>query len=147
MKVVLLIACAGALAVGGCLKQQTVQQPATSPVAEQPPREPFPEQPAGEAQPAAEPQPAAPEPGTPAAAAWGWRVQIFVSSTVENARRVAEEARWKFGDQQVFIAETEPYYKVQIGANLDRQQADALKARARQLGYPQAYPVEVGPSR
>lgn len=144
MRRIMLIACAAALAAGGCLKQQTVQEPVKQPVAEQPAREPFAERPAAEPQPAAEP---AGQPATPAAAAWGWRVQIFVSSTVENARKVAEEARWKFGDQQVFIAEAEPYYKVQVGANLDRQQADALKARARDLGYPQAYPVEVGPSR
>ena len=134
----------------GCFNKQAVREPAKPPVAEEPKKEPFAEQPAAvPAQPVpqetASQAPAQDFSGSRGAApqAWGWRVQIFVSSTVENARKVAEEARWKFGDQQIFIVSSEPYYKVQVGANLTRQDAEQLKTRARQLGYQQAYPVEV----
>ena len=56
---------------------------------------------------------------------------------------MAEEARWKFHDQQIFMTDFEPYYKVQVGTNLTRQDADNLRARAKALGYTQAYVVEV----
>jgi cell division septation protein DedD len=137
-----------AIAAGGCVNKQTVSEPVKPPVAEETKKEPFTEQPAA-AQPAPQETAAAmpaPDPvgdKAPATPAWGWRVQIFVSSTVENARKVAEEARWKFGDQQIFIVAADPFYKVQAGANLSRQDAELLKVRARQLGYQQAYPVEV----
>jgi hypothetical protein len=147
-----------ATAMCGCLKQQTVQEPVKSPVAEQPQKQPFTEQ-AQPAAPAAQPAQMTADPSDqpqdqqyvgskgPATEVWGWRVQIFVSATRENARKVAEEARWKFGDQQIFITESYPYYKVQVGSNLTRQDADNLKARAKKLGYAQAYPVEVDLTR
>lgn len=74
---------------------------------------------------------------------WGWRVQIFASGTLENARKVAEEARWRFGDQQVYLAEAYPYYKVQVGNNLTRQDAERLRIRAQKLGYQGVFIVEV----
>ena len=148
-------ACLAALAFCGCLNRQAVQEPGKAPVAEQPQREPFPERPA--ASPAAPVETAAAEAGAPArdftgsrgpvTEAWGWRVQIFASATPENARRVAEEARWKFGDQQVFIVEALPYYKVQVGSSLAKQDADRMKTRARSLGFEQAWVVEVDLTR
>jgi hypothetical protein len=154
MRTSMVICCAVALAACGCLKTQAVKETVKPPVAEEPAKAPFAEQPQAAA-PAAQP---APQPDGeqrpeftgskgPVAEVWGWRVQIFVSATVENARKVAEEARWKFGDQQIFIAEAYPYYKVQVGVNLTRQDADRLKARAKQLGYAQAYAVEVDLTR
>ncbi|MDI6739479.1 MAG: hypothetical protein QME74_03850, partial [Candidatus Edwardsbacteria bacterium] len=98
-------------AMTGCVKKQAVQEPVKPPVAEEPKKAPFAEQP----QPAGNKQSEFVGSKGPVAEVWGWRVQIFVSSTVENARKVAEEARWKFGDQQIFIAEAYPYYKVQVG--------------------------------
>lgn len=156
MKREMMLLCAVALAAGGCLKTQTVQEPAKPPVFEEPTKAPFAEQPQAatpSAQPTPSPQPAGEQRSEfvgskgPVSEVWGWRVQIFVSSTLENARKVAEEARWKFGDQQIFIAEAYPYHKVQVGVNLTRQDADRLKARARQLGYAQAYAVEVDLTR
>ncbi len=143
-----------ATAIWGC-QQQAVKEPVKSPVSEQSAKQPFTEQ-APPAVPAAQPatdQPDQPQDQQyvgskgPAAEVWGWRVQIFVSATRENARKVAEEARWKFSDQQIFITEAYPYYKVQVGSNLTRQDADNLKARAKKLGYAQAYPVEVDLTR
>ncbi len=142
-----------AVAVCGCPKQQTVQEPVKQPVAEQPDKQPFNEQPQQQAPAVAAAQPDQPQQQEfvgskgPVAEVWGWRVQIFVSSTIENARKVAEEARWKFGDQQIFVTEAYPYYKVQVGSNLTRQDADNLKARAKKLGYAQAYAVEMDLTR
>jgi hypothetical protein len=155
MKIAILFVCAAALAACGCLKTQAVKEPVKPPVAEEPAKTPFAEQPAAtppaqavpSPQPAGEQRPEFSGSKGPVAEVWGWRVQIFVSGTVENARKVAEEARWKFGDQQIFIAEAYPYYKVQVGVNLTRQDADRLKARAKQLGYAQAYAVEVDLTR
>ena len=150
MKSKIVIICAVALAACGCLKTQTVQEPVKPPVAEEPAKAPFVEQPqvaTPVAQAEGEQRSEFVGSKGPVAEVWGWRVQIFVSATVENARKVAEEARWKFGDQQIFIAEAYPYYKVQVGVNLTRQDADRLKARAKQLGYAQAYAVEVDLTR
>jgi len=158
MKRTALAIAAIAVAMCGCPKKQTVQEPVKQPVSELPAKQPFTEQP--QAQSTAVAQPATPAPQAappqdqefvgskgPATEVWGWRVQIFVSSTIENARKVAEEARWKFGDQQIFITEAYPYYKVQVGSNLTRQDADNLKARAKKLGYAQAYAVEMDLTR
>ncbi len=139
----------------GCFgKKQEVQKPVQEPVVEAPAKAPFPEQPPAPAAPV--PEPAVPQPQTPTPEGgmpdpsgsrgtvqqvWGWRVQIFVSGTIDNARNVAEEARWKFKDQQIYITEVEPYYKVQVGNCLTRQDADNLKQRAKALGYQGAFVV------
>jgi cell division septation protein DedD len=129
----------------GCATK-VVQGPAKEPVAEQAPKAPFPEQPATPAPQPTEPAPTASPAAAPRSSVQqlsGWRVQIFVSGTRENARKVAEDARWKFPDQQIFLTEYEPYYKVQIGNGLSRQAADALKQKAKDQGYPGAFPVEI----
>jgi len=132
----------GLLAIGiflaGCPNRQVVNQPTKEPSAQMETAKPFPEQPAPPPEPEAPPQP---QPQRQAVS--GWRVQIFVSGTRENARRVAEEARWKFLDQQIFVAEQPPYFKVQVGNGLSRQAAETLKQKARELGYQGAFAVEV----
>lgn len=136
----------GALLFCGCPKKQTVQEPAketlteTAVPAPQPgtAAAPFPEQPA-----AASPAPAQPPAAQPARPMSGWRVQLFASGTRDNARRVAEEARWKFPEQQIFIIEQEGLHKVQVGNGLGRAQADLLKQRAKEQGYAGAFAVDV----
>lgn len=158
MKHKILLTAALSLLLAGCFgKKQEVQKPMAEPVAEAPAKTPFPEQPAAEApapQPAETPVPQAnqgmPVPSGskgPVQQVYGWRVQLFVSGTIENARRVAEEARWKFKDQQIYIAEALPYYKVQAGNCLTRQDADNLRARAKALGYQGSFVVEIDLTR
>jgi len=162
MKQKILLAAALPLMLAGCLgNKQEAQKPLGEPVAEAPAKTPFPEQTAalapgpGSAQ-APAPQPSetpAPQDNSglpvpsgskgPVPQVWGWRVQLFVSGSIENARKVAEEARWKFKDQQIYITEALPYYKVQAGNCLTRQDADNLKARAKDLGYQGSFAVEV----
>ena len=134
-------------ALAGCAThKQAVQEPVKQPAADTAKKPAFAERPQAPQPPPAPAAPAEQEyTGSkgPVKEVWGWRVQIFVSSTLENARKVAEEARWKFHDQQIFMTDFEPYYKVQVGTNLTRQDADNLRARAKALGYTQAYVVEV----
>jgi hypothetical protein len=147
------LAAALPLLLAGCFggKQET-KNPVSEPVAEAPAKTPFPEQPAAAPAPqASENTGAQGNPGLPVPSGskgpvqqvWGWRVQLFVSGSIENARRVAEEARWKFKDQQIYITEALPYYKVQAGNCLTRQDADNLKIRAKALGYQGAFAVEI----
>ena len=144
MKRILPIVLLAAAVLAGCPKSQTVPEPTKEPLTETAPAAPFPEQPAPA--PAAPPPAPAPAPAArPAPPAAGWRVQVFVSSTRENARKVAEEARWKFPEHQLFIAEQEPFYKVQVGNGLSRAQAEQLKLKAKELGFAGAFPVEVNP--
>jgi hypothetical protein len=128
------------IAAAGCAKQQALQQPAAEPTAEGKPA--FPEAPAGTAKPPPAPAPATAVVTAPPQAG-GFRVQIFVSSTRENALKVAEDARWKFKDQQVFFKELDGAYKVQVGSSLSRPDADALKARAKALGFEGAFVIEL----
>lgn len=139
------------LALAGCsAKRQVVQEPTKDPMVQEQTKTPFTE--ASQADTVVTPTQtqtgeAASFPYTgskgPVQNVWGWRVQIFASATLENARKVAEEARWKFGDQQVFLTESEPYFKVQVGNNLTRQDADILKSRAKALGYKGTFVIEV----
>jgi len=130
-------------ALAGCsAKKQAVQEPVKEPVVQEPAKQPF-----------TEVTPAAPAPETTGSqyvgskgavqSVWGWRVQIFASATLENARKVAEEARWRFSEHQVFILEQGGLHKVQVGNGLGRVQADQLKQRAKEQGFPGAFAIEV----
>jgi hypothetical protein len=152
MKCKIFLAAILPLMLAGCFgNKQEAQKPLGEPVAEAPAKTPFPEQQAAPApQPSETPAPqdnsGLPVPSGsqgPVSQVYGWRVQLFVSGSVENARRVAEEARWKFKDQQIYITEALPYYKVQAGNCLTRQDAENLKARAKALGYQGSFAVEV----
>ena len=158
MKHKILLAAVLPLLFAGCFgNKQEVQKPLTEPVAEATAKTPFPEQPAASVpapQPSETPAPqdnsGLPVPSGskgPVNQVYGWRVQLFVSGSIENARRVAEEARWKFKDQQIYIAEAMPYYKVQVGNCLTRQDADNLKTRAKALGYQGSFAVEMDLTR
>lgn len=76
----------------------------------------------------------------PPASVLGFRVQIFASSTEQNANRIAGDARDTFGDAYVeFVA---PYYKVRVGNCLTREEAESLKSKALNMGYRGAFVVE-----
>lgn len=140
MRVWILPFMASAMFLCGCPKQQELQKPVQEPApqAEAQPSvqpTPFPEQPA-----ASQPTPPAAQPAQQMS---GWRVQLFASGTRENARKVAEEARWKFPERQVFITEQGGLHKVQVGNGLSRLQADQLKQAAKDQGFTGAFAIEV----
>ena len=72
---------------------------------------------------------------------YGFRVQIFASSTEENASRVAADAREAFNDR-VYVEYVAPYYKVRVGDYLTHQEVEPLKNKALSLGYRGAFIVE-----
>jgi len=86
-------------------------------------------------------QPAETPPAMPAQV-FGFRIQIFASSTNKGANRVADDARAVFGSQSVYVDHIVPYYKVRVGDCLTREEADALRRQALNLGFTGAFIVE-----
>ncbi len=142
-------------------EEEVVAPPPVEPVAEeQPIIEPIvPEEEVAVMPPPIEEEPAMPLPPpppvameeaytpteTPAAApgqVYGFRIQIFASSTTENANRVAEDARAVFGNQSVYVDHVVPYYKVRVGDCLTREEAERIRHQALNLGYVGAFIVE-----
>ncbi|MGQ9534381.1 MAG: SPOR domain-containing protein [bacterium] len=87
------------------------------------------------------PLPPAPVTTTVPATVYGFRVQIFASSTQKGANKVADDARGVFGGK-VYIEHTPPYYKVRVGDCLTKEEAEALKNLAIKKGFRGAFIVE-----
>jgi hypothetical protein len=105
---------------------------------------PMVEEPAVSEPPVAEPHIPPMQPETPVMApqrVYGFRVQIFASSTEENATRVATDAREVFNDR-VYVEYVAPYYKVRVGDYLTHEEVEPLKNKALSLGYRGAFIVE-----
>ncbi len=86
------------------------------------------------------PPPAA-VPSAPQGSVYGFRVQIFASSTEKNAMKIVDDARTAFSGR-VYVEHVAPYYKVRIGDCLTKEDADVLKTKAVSLGYRGAFIVE-----
>jgi len=82
-----------------------------------------------------------PSPNQTPATILGFRIQIFASSTENNASRVADDARVSF-TQNVYVQYGAPYYKVRIGDFLTKEEAQIVKHQALQLGYRGTFVVE-----
>lgn len=87
------------------------------------------------------PLPPAPATTTAPATIYGFRVQIFASSTQKGANKVADDARSLFGGK-VYIEHTPPYYKVRVGDCLTKEEAETLKNLAINKGFRGAFVVE-----
>jgi len=72
---------------------------------------------------------------------YGYRVQIGAFLSQQNAEMFAAAARGRF-TEKVYVQYIEPYHKVRIGDLLSRGDAEMLKAKALQLGYPGSFIVE-----
>jgi cell division septation protein DedD len=72
---------------------------------------------------------------------YGYRVQIGAFLSQQNAEMFAAAARGRF-TENVYVQFIEPYHKVRIGDLLSRGDAEMLKAKALQLGYPGSFIVE-----
>ncbi len=73
--------------------------------------------------------------------ALGFRIQIHAFFSKAGADAAAEKARLRF-PERVHVEYVAPYHKVRVGDCVTRAEADVLKARARQLGYTDAFTVE-----
>jgi len=85
------------------------------------------------------PTPAAP--AAPQGSVYGFRVQIFASSTEKNAMKIVDDARVAFGGR-IYIEHLAPYFKVRIGDCLTKEDAQVLKDKAVSQGYRGAFVVE-----
>jgi cell division septation protein DedD len=72
---------------------------------------------------------------------YGYRVQIGAFLSQQNAEMFAGAARGRF-TENVYVQYIEPYHKVRVGDLLSRGDAEMLKAKALQLGYPGSFIVE-----
>jgi len=71
----------------------------------------------------------------------GFRVQIYAFSSKVGADVASEKARLQF-PEGVYVEYIAPYYKVRVGDCMTSAEAESLKARARHLGYTDAFIVE-----
>jgi cell division septation protein DedD len=80
--------------------------------------------------------------GAPPAAASSavWRVQVFASPDRAQAERIAREAAQKLGVPYV-LAKDGDLVKVRLGGFVREEDAQALRERAVQSGYPGAFRV------
>lgn len=69
-----------------------------------------------------------------------WRVQVFASPDRAQAERVAREAAQKLGEPYV-LAKDGDLVKVRLGGFTREEDAQALRERAVQSGYPGAFRV------
>ncbi len=82
-----------------------------------------------------------PSPTTQPTKVFGFRIQIFASSTEQNALKVADDAKSVF-TEKVYVEYVAPYYKVRVGNCLTREDAEALRGKAVKQGYQGAFIVE-----
>lgn len=82
-----------------------------------------------------------PAPAPPPLKVFGFRIQIFASSTGENANRVASDARSVL-TERVYVDYIAPYYKVRVGDCLTYEDAEAFKNKMLRQGYHGAFIVE-----
>jgi len=87
------------------------------------------------------PTPSVPEPAALQGSVYGFRVQIFASSTEKNAMKIVDDARIMFGGK-VYVEHLAPYYKVRVGDCLTKEDAQVLKDKAVSQGYRGAFIVE-----
>jgi hypothetical protein len=80
-------------------------------------------------------------PALPQGSVYGFRIQIFASSTEKNAMKIVDDARVNFGGK-VYIEHLAPYYKVRVGDCLTKEDAQVLKDKAVSQGYRGAFIVE-----
>ena len=94
--------------------------------------------PAPTAAPAATPEPVPAAIGGP----WIWRVQILATPDRALAERVAREAAERLGTTSRVDAEP-PLHKVRLGGFASEADAQILKARAVEMGYPGAFRIKI----
>ena len=86
-----------------------------------------------------EPEPVVPQPPRQV---YGYRVQVIAASRESTALKMSEAARLRF-DERVYVDYEPPYYKVRVGDCYTKEEAQALRERAVEEGYTDAFIVEI----
>jgi hypothetical protein len=71
----------------------------------------------------------------------GYRVQVYLSTTREQADAAAERARQRFPSDSVYVVFQAPWHKVRVGDFRTWQEVTAKVEEAKGKGYPDAFPV------
>lgn len=131
--VLLIIFVIGALMVTSCAKKPEVGEPTEElPVlVEEEPMEEFPESLVVEEI----------EAPTVPVETYGYRVQIGAFMSQSNAELFAAAARANLTGN-VYVEQIPPWHKVRVGDLLSREEAEMLRAKVLQLGYPGSFIVE-----
>ena len=69
-----------------------------------------------------------------------WRVQVFASADRAEAERAGANATSRLGEPHVIVLEG-GLYKVRLGAMTTEAEAQALRERAIQNGFPGAFRI------
>ncbi len=72
---------------------------------------------------------------------YGYRVQIGAFMSQSNAELFAAAARTNLTGN-VYVEQIPPWHKVRVGDLLSREEAEMLRAKVLQLGYPGSFIVE-----
>ena len=73
---------------------------------------------------------------------WVWRVQILATPDLAVAERVSREASERLGTSSRIDSEP-PLFKIRLGAFGSEADAQVLKERAVEMGYPGAFRVKI----
>jgi len=86
-----------------------------------------------------------PQQETPPAVIWetvrGYRVQVFMSTSRDEADAVAEQVERRYPEMSVQVIFQAPWHKVRLGAFRTRAEAEDFLAEAHNGGYAQAFIV------
>jgi len=72
-----------------------------------------------------------------------YQVQIGITPSLTEAEELKERLAPLLEGEEVFIMFTRPYYRVRVGHNSEREEADLLLAKLRELGYARAMVIPV----
>jgi cell division protein FtsN len=79
----------------------------------------------------------------------GYRVQVFAAQDRATAEAVAARLEGRLNGQPVYVERQDPWYKVRVGDFATREEADRLRKRLVEMGYPEAWTTRatIRPSR
>jgi len=72
----------------------------------------------------------------------GFRVLVVSADNQEEANDVRSEIYFKTQNKEVYISFEPPFYKVKVGDFINREDANDLKFKLNQLGYPEARVIQ-----
>lgn len=72
----------------------------------------------------------------------GYRVQVLSTDDIDEANRVRAEIYETTSKKEVYIIFEPPFYKVKVGDFTSKSEADNLRFKLNQLGYPESKVVQ-----
>ncbi|MBI2619735.1 MAG: SPOR domain-containing protein, partial [Ignavibacteriales bacterium] len=73
--------------------------------------------------------------------AQGFRIQIFATSSIDEANSAKLTAEGRVGQDEVYVVYDPPVYKVRVGDYVERLEANQRLSKLINQGYPDAWVV------